>query len=132
MFSTDGCIRFDYGHIGASRDGFHTRQITFPVLFTVYHTLELHSLDLVRAPKARSRADDGKLSLPTPNGYFSAALTPRSASFGALPTAEDILHSRMGEEQGDEWCLLALSFRNVYGVPFEVELLRKSDDKSER
>lgn len=43
--STDGSIRIDYGHID---DALYTRQITLPVLLTVFHTLESHSLNLVR------------------------------------------------------------------------------------
>jgi hypothetical protein len=137
--STDGSIRFDYGYIDNDTvSPFHTRQLTFPILFTVYHTLELHSLDIIRFPKPPTKTptiaspiDGAKLSVSIPNGYFSGIngngntnLTPRSATFGAVTTAEDILRERMMEERGDEWCLLGLCFRNVYGVPFEVELLR--------
>jgi len=135
MSSVDGSIRVDYGYVNRSPPSelpskFHTRQITFPILFTVYHTFEPHSLDLVRFERPRLKAMDvGKkaefknstgLEIPT-----SKPPTPRQTSFAV--TSDDALRSRMGEEADDEHCLASLSVRNVFGVPFEVTLERKGD-----
>jgi hypothetical protein len=112
--STDGSIRIDYGYINQAADtSFHTRQITFPVLFTVYHTLELHDLDIMRfAPSAVSASD--------------RAREPVSAG--------DELRTALDREADGEHCLVALMVRNVYGVPFEVSLsrLNKADESDLR
>jgi hypothetical protein len=122
MGSTDGSIKVDYGYTnrpdGASKS-FHTRQITFPILFTVYHTFEPHSLDLVRfRPSSTTKADkestkDASLTIPPPL---------RRPSYSS--TADDSLQKRLKDEADDEHCLASLSVRNVYGVPFEVRLER--------
>jgi hypothetical protein len=138
MTSTDGSIRVDYGYINRSLSGdmgkhFHTRQITFPMLFTVYHTFEPHSLDLLRfqpstsriaKPLANGHVDhEGSLSPPP---FLSA--TPRKASFAI--NAEDDLQRRLKDEADDEHCLVAISMRNVFGVPFEITLQRKGPASS--
>jgi hypothetical protein len=128
----------DYGYINRSSStdspskSFHTRQITFPILFTVYHTFEPHSLDLLRfqpfnngvAPQSKSEGNgDGKLSPPT-----SLAVTPRRSSFTGTANAEEALQRRLKDEADDEHCLVALSVRNVYGAPFEIILERRGDE----
>ena len=108
---TDGLIRINCGSF--KRDSgsdevpkvFHTRQITFPVLFTVYHTLEPHSLDLVRIVAS----GDGKEK--------TGSSTPNSKS-----SDERIMGETPKKDMKDEHCLLGLSVRNSYGVPFEVSL----------
>jgi hypothetical protein len=115
----------DYGFVdrssnsGASKS-FHTRQITFPILFTVYHTFEPHSLDLIRFDKGKRDGDLSAKRSPT-----SIPPTPRRTSFAV--TADDELQRRMEEEANDRHCLVSLSVRNVFGVPFEVTLARKGD-----
>lgn len=57
--------------------------------------------------------------------------TPRRTSFAV--TVEDELKRRLEDESNDDHCLVSLSVRNVFGVPFEVALHRKEDDgKSDR
>ena len=57
--------------------------------------------------------------------------TPRRTSFAV--TVEDELKRRLEDESNDDHCLVSLSVRNVFGVPFEVALHRKDDDgKSDR
>lgn len=135
MSSVDGSIRVDYGYVNRSSSSdlpskFHTRQITFPILFTVYHTFEPHSLDLVRfeRPRLKSINIDREAGKTRGNGLeipTSKPPTPRKTSFAV--TSDDALRSRMGEEADDEHCLASLSVRNVFGVPFEVTLERKGD-----
>ena len=136
MSSVDGSIRVDYGYVNRSSSSdlpskFHTRQITFPILFTVYHTFEPHSLDLVRFERPRLKAmgvaeqadfkNSTGLKIPT-----AKPPTPRQTSFAV--TSDDALRSRMEKEADDEHCLASLSVRNVFGVPFEVTLERKGDE----
>ena len=112
----------DYGYTQRP-DGpsklFHTRQITFPILFTVYHTFEPHSLDIVRFQPNSTRTNK-ELSKTTSLGVPP---TPRRSSFANI--ADDSLQRRMEDEADDEHCLACLSVRNVYGVPFEVTLERR-------
>lgn len=125
---------------------FHTRQITFPVLVTVYHTLEPHNLDVLRlsgssasssttgpirseSPVAGEREDTGGHTRATTSSRTTRTLgtAARSSSY-ALP-AEDDLKIRMEQESGDGWCLLSLGIRNIYGVPFEMTLYRADTGK---
>ena len=121
--STEGTIRITYGAV--KRDGqipssFYTRQIVFPVLFTVYHTLETHSLDLVRLVGSKSKTNLTDRHLSLRNGHLSNPTTPLRESFDLA--AQDMLRQQLVERNGDAHCLLGLSVRNVYGVPFELTL----------
>jgi len=40
---------------------------------------------------------------------------------------EEMLRLALYEEQGGNYCLVAVDVRNVYGVPFEVVLSRKDE-----
>jgi hypothetical protein len=128
IFSTDGSIKVDYGYTNRpGTDGpsksFHTRQITFPILFTVYHTFEPHSLDILRFEPTQSKSPEIKKSLS-----LGVPPTPRRTSFAN--TADDSLKKRLQDEADDEHCLVSLSVRNVHGVPFEVNLERRGEDPS--
>ena len=123
--STDGSIRMSYGLIhrdSGITSSFHTRQIIFPILFTVYHTLETHTLDLVRLVNPTPSSTSNGRYIPLPNGLASHPTTPRWGSFD--PAVQDLLRHRLAEENDDKHCLLGLDVRNVYGVPFEVTLIR--------
>jgi len=76
---------------------FHTRQVPYPVLVTVYHALECHNVDI----------------FPLSVGYYEAEKTPASA--------RRLLFKDV-EEEG--WCLFSIDVRNTYGLPFEVTLER--------
>ncbi|WVN88627.1 uncharacterized protein L203_103838 [Cryptococcus depauperatus CBS 7841] len=120
---TDGVIQIDYGSIDMpSRETsnydnmsniFHTRRITFPVVFTVYHTIECHSLDLTYLPAHDRHTHHG-------SDYNHEKQTIDNAIYSVL------------EEDKDKngCCLLGLNMRNTYGVPFEVTLTRVSEGKS--
>ncbi|EIW73613.1 hypothetical protein TREMEDRAFT_26647, partial [Tremella mesenterica DSM 1558] len=118
---TDGNIRIDYGHVVKSNDdkSFFTRHLDFPVLFTVYHTLESHSLDLTRLLPSPSLSSPETKS----NGSIDQSTAKSSTSH-----ADDILRSKLGEESDNAHCLVSLDVRNVYGVPFEVSIGRTGDN----
>ncbi|KAK8858467.1 hypothetical protein IAR55_002694 [Kwoniella newhampshirensis] len=136
---SDGTIRIDYGCLNrptrasneednqpspSGSQAFYTRQITFPVLFTVYHTIECHSLDLIRFEQSSSNSledSSGASQTGRPNGTLH-----HSTSSSAL--AEEQLRRALEEESDANHCLLSLNVKNVYGVPFEVTLGRKGDD----
>lgn len=109
---------------------FQTRQITFPVLFTVYHTLEPHSLDLVRLVPGKSEDStkaNGFLAAPVPSRKASGSATPRTPSFQTM--GESMLTETLLAEMDDRHCLLGLSVRNVYGQPFEISLRRIGEEE---
>ncbi|WWC70625.1 uncharacterized protein I206_104576 [Kwoniella pini CBS 10737] len=136
---TDGTIRIDYGYLNrstsqqdnvesSSDNTFYTRQITFPVLFTVYHTIESHSLDLTRLTTVSSHLpngmNDGYDKLENGNGHKTR---PTLIRISSTSQAEDQLKKVLQDENDDDHCLLSLSVRNVYGVPFEITLQRQAD-----
>ncbi|WWD18356.1 hypothetical protein CI109_102806 [Kwoniella shandongensis] len=134
---SDGTIRIDYGCLNrssrtsdsgdttassSSSNTFYTRQITFPVLFTVYHTIECHSLDLIGLESSSTKSSSEEPNGAGESGRHNGALH-HSSSSSAL--AEVRLRRALEEESDDEHCLLGLNVRNVYGVPFEVTIGRK-------
>ena len=90
-------------------------------------------MDLIRlftgqASNGRSEDDkpqeNGLLSLPPgPSRQNSGKGSPRSPSFQTI--GESLLAEAIKAEMDVEHCLISLSVRNVYGVPFEVALSRK-------
>ena len=102
--STSGCIFISYGFLRRRQSSlsrpsetFHTRQVSYPVLVTVYHMLECHNMDI----------------FPLVVGDYAAEKTPvnkRQTLFNDV------------EEEG--WCLFTIDVRNTYGLPFEVILER--------
>ena len=125
---TDALIRIDYGYVNRQTDVFHTRQLTFPVLFTVYHTLECYALDLVSL-----RSEGAKKATPNGNGNG----TQRSASGQFAKSSDDELRSVLTSDQDS--VLFCVNVRNVFSVPFEVALGPKrassgdaSEDEDER
>ncbi|WVQ96819.1 hypothetical protein IAU59_003926 [Kwoniella sp. CBS 9459] len=162
---TDGTIRIDYGCINrtswphsssvpgpnATRSNpkeadktFYTRQISFPVLFTVYHMLECPSLDIVRLggssdqliPPARAGESNVILNGDA-NGDISQEKGPGrpgglQRSLSSSQAAEDVLHQALAEQNDNDHCLLALNVKNIFGVPFEVTLGRRADETDDR
>lgn len=115
---TDGSIRIDYGFVNREAEElatiFYTRRITFPVLFTVYHTLEPHALDI--ACLRSSPESQEKLRERLANG------TTRNSAFGT--SGDEVLHRALAQDD-DNMVLFCLNVRNVYSVPFEVALSSK-------
>lgn len=107
-FSTSGTIFVAYSHVHrpigdaeASSEVFHTRQLTYPVLVTVYHMLECHGMDIL--PFDGIQAND---SIDGETAHVQSSLLSI-------------------DEAG--WCLFSVEVRNTYGLPFEVTFERDQD-----
>lgn len=101
--STSGCIFISYGYLRRRQSNlsrpsetFHTRQVTYPVLVTVYHMLECHNMDI----------------FPLVVGDYEAEKTPANKRQSLFNDVEE------------GWCLFTIDVRNTYGLPFEVTLER--------
>lgn len=112
--STSGTIQISYSHIRqeelTTSDVFYTRQVLYPVLVTVYNTLECHGLDI----------------LP----FASVTAAQESQNTGSTLAVEREGWKRtlegVGDEDGD-WCLVTVDVRNTYGIPFEVTFERDQE-----
>ncbi|KAL1721168.1 TRAPP II complex [Schizophyllum commune] len=111
---TEGTIHISYAYVfrgkgkGGGEDGegeggegesptpdvFHTRQLSYPVLVTVYQMLQVSAMDV----------------LPFP------AYVPPPGAYGRQARANVVID----DESGDGWCLFSVEVRNSYGQPFEV------------
>lgn len=107
--STDGTIHVSYSYVNRPHltldnpsDVFHTRQLSYPLMVTVYHMLECHDMDI----------------LP-----FSSFETSEMPDFVGDPENQA---QRSCLDVGGEvgWCLFSIEVRNTYGLPFEVTFER--------
>ena len=115
--STNGAIHVSYAYVKRSQESlqepaevFHTRQLSYPVLVTVYHMLECHAMDILSYSGA------------------TTALSPYVAD-------EDMTDARVRRSLlhvGDiaDWCIFSIEVRNTYGLPFEVTLERNQEGSS--
>lgn len=106
------------------------------MLFTVYHTLEPHSLDITRLPSlppGSGSLANGQEQLKLPNGGISRTASGNKVSKSAgMPSMGDaLLGAGLRQGMDGKHCLVALNIRNVYGVPFEVTLQREAGDDGE-
>lgn len=85
-------------------DVFHTRQLSYPVVVTVYHMLECHAMDI--SPYSRVTA-------------FSSVMQDDDKSDGKARKA------LFGVDNTADWCLFSADVRNTYGSPFEVTFERQ-------
>lgn len=102
LFSTSGTIHIAYSYcqrpqidVDQPPEVFHTRQLSYPVLVTVYHMLECHNMEIL----------------------------PYSAGSVSYSGDEDLDHSLVKPlevQNPDEWCIFCIEVRNTYGIPFEV------------
>ncbi|KAG6900876.1 hypothetical protein C0993_009994 [Termitomyces sp. T159_Od127] len=102
-----GTIHFSYSYVHreppilhGSTEIFHVRQLSFPVMVTVYHMLECHALDVLPFPYHTSSVDDA---------------------------VDDRVRARRGTLYVDDeasWCLFSIEVRNTYGSPFDVTFER--------
>ncbi|KAI0797912.1 TRAPP II complex [Abortiporus biennis] len=109
---TNGVIHVSYSYIHRRRNSlqeplevFHTRQLSYPVLVTVYHMLECHSMDIV------PYSQDIVTSEMDLESYGGQAETQAQR---ALLNVDDVA----------EWCMFSVEIRNTYGLPFEVKFER--------
>ncbi|GJE90813.1 TRAPP II complex [Phanerochaete sordida] len=104
---THGIIHVSYSYCHRPRptldkppDTFHTRQLSYPVLVTVYQMLECFNLDIL------------------PYSPDTAFLSPEEHRAPLL----------IGDV--DDWCIFSVEVRNTYGIPFEVTFERDQPDAS--
>lgn len=83
---------------------FHTRQLSYPVLVTVYHMLECHSMDI----------------LP----YSIDTVAPILELDQHEPQSVRTRKTLLNVEDVADWCIFSIEVRNTYGVPFEVTFER--------
>ncbi|KAE9396079.1 hypothetical protein BT96DRAFT_1041682 [Gymnopus androsaceus JB14] len=99
---TEGTIHASYSYIhrNSPDDGessvFHTRQLSYPLMVTVYRMLECHGMDI----------------LPYPS--YPMELDNKSTNN----------NSNLFVEDKGAWCLFSVDVRNTYGTPFEVSIER--------
>ena len=99
-YSTNGSIHMSYAcsrHALDARppvDNFYARQLTYPVLVTVYHMLECYDMDILSYSGLNDRVGS---DCPAPS---------------------------LGESEDQNWCLFSIEVRNTYGLPFEVAFER--------
>lgn len=103
MCSTSGAIHVAYSYVhrplaeGAQEpDVFHTRQLTYPVVVTVYHMLECHGMDILPFDGVEdAESEDAE----------EAADGHRRHLLGVAETG---------------WSIFSIDVRNTYGLPFDV------------
>ena len=105
--STNGVIHISYAHIETANSEasnvFYMRQVSYPLMVTVYHMLECSSMDILAFPS------------------YS-----HSQHRGNKETAQ-VKYLNIDEEGG--WCLFSIEVRNSYGSPFDVTLVRTQRGK---
>ena len=102
--STNGTINISYAYSKDPKidgsDVFYIRQVSYPLVVTVYHMLECSGMDL----------------LPFPS--YPNLRSRRDKSF----KDEKFRHLDVSDDSG--WCLFSVEVRNSYGTPFDVILSR--------
>lgn len=88
------------GSLDRPHDTFYARQLSYPVLVTVYHMLECHGMDILPS-----------LDAAVSSTYHEDSL---KNSFKELLSVAD----------ADDMCVFSIEVRNTYGLPFEVTLQR--------
>ncbi|KAJ3920291.1 transport protein Trs120 or TRAPPC9 TRAPP II complex subunit-domain-containing protein [Lentinula edodes] len=103
---TEGTIHASYSYIhGDPSDNkkasvFHTRQLSYPLMVTVYRMLESHGMDILPYPSYPMGIDDN------------------------LATNK----SNLFVQDNGAWCLFSVDIMNTYGIPFEVSIERVEED----
>ena len=105
--STNGVIHISYAHIetpnSEASNVFYMRQVSYPLMVTVYHMLECSSMDILAFPS-----------------YSHSQLRGNKE-------AAQVKYLNIEEESG--WCLFSIEVRNSYGSPFDVTLVRTQKGK---
>lgn len=102
-----GTVQIAYGHARREdmSDSFYTRQILYPVLVTVNHTLECYSMDILPFSQV--------VTLPVDDeGYDIDEKSRRSL---------------LDVDSDSDWCLFTVDVMNAYTLPFEVHFERKQE-----
>ncbi|KAI0636866.1 TRAPP II complex [Trametes polyzona] len=112
---TSGAIHASYAYVHRPQDSlkeppevFYTRQLSYPVLVTVYHMLECQAMDILSYTGATTtKTSDDDLDDISPEARARTSL----------------LH--VGEIA--DWCIFSIEVRNTYGLPFEVTFERNQE-----
>ena len=109
--STSGMVHISYaychrsqGHLDTPSEVFHTRQLSYPVLVTVYHMLECHGLDIL----------------------------PYTADMLRSVNGDECLEASLQVQNSEDWCIFSVEVRNTYGIPFEVTFAADNHSKSRK
>ena len=118
--STSGAVHVSYAYVRRRQDTlqepsevFHTRQLSYPVLVTVYHMLECQAMDILSYSGATT-------TLPPSAVDDVDAIAPEARARKALLHVGDIA----------DWCIFSIEVRNTYGLPFEVTFERHQEGES--
>ncbi|KAJ3516627.1 hypothetical protein NLJ89_g1004 [Agrocybe chaxingu] len=107
---TNGAIHISYAHAedpNLKDSGvFYMRQVSYPLMVTVYHMLECNGMDLVPFPS------------------YPSSQRPHSDN------AQKKRLQYLDIEEDSGWCLFSIEVRNSYGSPFDVTLERTQDGES--
>ncbi|KAH8106969.1 TRAPP II complex [Cristinia sonorae] len=116
---SSGAMHISYSYTNRKRDTlqepqevFHTRQLSYPVLVTVYHMLECHSMDIL--PYSPDTVAELLATMDESEEHTAA-------SRRTLLNVSDVA----------EWCIFTVDVRNTYGLPFEVTFERDQPDVEE-
>jgi len=108
--STNGTIHVSYSCIAdpnlKDSDVFYIRQVSYPLMVTVYHMLECSNMDILQFPSYPQRP---------------------------IRQTHDVKKGRLNSlnfEEDAGWCLFSIDVRNSYGSPFDLTLLRTQDGES--
>ncbi|KAF8163323.1 TRAPP II complex [Crassisporium funariophilum] len=106
----NGTIHISYAHVDdpnhEDSDVFYMRQVSYPLMVTVYHMLECYAMDL----------------LPFPSYQHSQRQRNNN------PETDKINHLNIEDDAG--WALFSIEVRNSYGSPFDVSLVRTQEFES--
>lgn len=117
MDSTSGMVYISYSYFHRPKatletpaNIFHSRQLSYPILVTVYHMLECHAMDIL------------PYSPDTISTLFAGSRNDSSVSSDrkALLNIDDAA----------DWCIFSVEVRNTYGLPFEVTFEREQSGMS--
>ncbi|KAI0362223.1 hypothetical protein OH77DRAFT_1416447 [Trametes cingulata] len=112
---TSGAINVSYAFVHRPQaslqepaEVFYTRQLSYPVLVTVYHMLECHAMDILS---------------------YSGATTTISPDDDADESSPEAKARKSLLHVGDiaDWCIFSIEVRNTYGLPFEVTFERDQE-----
>jgi hypothetical protein len=93
---------------------FYTRQILYPVIVTVYNTLECHAMDILPFAPIITFSSDQNRELD-----------------GEIENEEAKARRALLEvDDQNDWCLFTVDVRNSYGLPFEVHFERGQEGTS--
>lgn len=109
---SSGMIHVAYASLNKPRDSlatpqqvFYTRQLSYPLLVTVYHMLECHAMDI--------------------SHYLGEELSGREAVHASGDARK--IQPLLSIEDEVGWCLFSVDVRNTYGLPFEVTFDREQE-----